>query len=166
MAPDLFRKKSRSTVNSPILAYSNASRASSAADATEGSAALRANSDGTPSSAVFFQAWIWLAWTPYRLDKLRHRAILAERRQCHLGLEVNTVFLSYIRHRLPFANHANLGARGSLSYLSSFRGPPQSGVRSRIRFAVPRRVRAQELIVKKLLASIRADIGMRQWLVQ
>src|SRR5476649_2184301 len=29
---------------------------------------LRANSDGTPSRAVFFQAWIWLAWTPYRLD--------------------------------------------------------------------------------------------------
>jgi len=39
-----------------------------AAEAPKGSAALRANSDGTPSSAVFFQAWIWLAWTPYRLE--------------------------------------------------------------------------------------------------
>ena len=35
--------------------------------------------------------------------QLRHGAILAERRQGYLGLEVNTVFLSYIRHRLPFA---------------------------------------------------------------
>jgi hypothetical protein len=35
--------------------------------------------------------------------QLRHRAILAKRGQRYLGLEVNTVFLSYIRHRLPFA---------------------------------------------------------------
>jgi hypothetical protein len=35
--------------------------------------------------------------------QLRHGAILAKRGQCHLGLEVNTVFLSYIRYRLPFA---------------------------------------------------------------
>jgi hypothetical protein len=35
--------------------------------------------------------------------QLGHGAILAKRRQRHLGLEVNTVFLSYIRHHLPFA---------------------------------------------------------------
>jgi hypothetical protein len=54
--PDRLRKKSRSTVNSPILAYSVASIAWSEADGPTGPAEPRANSEGTPSCAVFFQA--------------------------------------------------------------------------------------------------------------
>src|SRR5271166_5562745 len=66
--PDLLRKKSRSTVSSPIFSYSLASRASSAAAPSDAPVLPRANSKPTPSRTVFFQAWIWLGWTPYRLD--------------------------------------------------------------------------------------------------
>ena len=61
-------KKSRSTVHSPIFSYSLANRASSAAAASEAPPVPLANSEPTPSITVFFQAGIWLAWTPYRLD--------------------------------------------------------------------------------------------------
>ena len=35
------------------------------------------------------------------------------------------MLLAYIRHQLPLANTAGLGAEVSLSYLYSFPGPPQ-----------------------------------------
>jgi hypothetical protein len=44
------------------------SRASSAEAAPDGPALPLVNSEPTPSITVFFQAWIWLACTPYRLD--------------------------------------------------------------------------------------------------
>src|SRR5271166_5036009 len=66
--PDLLRKKSRSTVSSPIFSYSLASRASSTAALSDAPLLPRVNSEPTPSRMVFFQAWIWLGWTPYRLD--------------------------------------------------------------------------------------------------
>src|SRR5258708_18932431 len=66
--PDLLRKKSRSTVNWPIFSYKGASNASSAVTPFAAPALLRANNEAVPSSKVFFQAWIWLACTPNRLD--------------------------------------------------------------------------------------------------
>ena len=92
--------RSPDQVRGQALAYSVASSASSVAD---GPGEPRANSDGTPSSAVFFQAWIWLAWTPNRLDSSATSAVLAKRSQSHLRLEVSAVFLSYVRHRSPLA---------------------------------------------------------------
>src|ERR1700686_791700 len=59
--------------------------------------------------------------------QLRPRAILAKRRQCHLGLEVNTVFLPYIRHRLPFATMPVYGRESLLATC------PISGVHLTIR---------------------------------
>ena len=82
-------------------------------------------SDAVPSSRVFFQAWIWLACTPNRLDKFGDRAFLPDRRQRDLRLELRTVLLPSIGHVSPLGRPAAPKGRLSLSYLSSFRGPPQ-----------------------------------------
>src|SRR6202042_2030987 len=66
--PDFLRKKSRSTVSSPIFSYSLANRASSARALSGAPLLPLTNSEPTPSMTVFFQACIWLAWTPNRLD--------------------------------------------------------------------------------------------------
>src|SRR5580698_4579765 len=58
--------------------------------------------------------------------EFRHRAVLANRRQCHLRLEVNAVF--FCEHS-PFVTpgpQAISGAGVSLSYLSKIWGPPHT----------------------------------------
>src|SRR5437773_8538141 len=63
-APDLSRKKSRSIVSCPILACSSVSLVLSSASCRAPTLSP-ANKAATPSCTTFFQAWTWLACTPY-----------------------------------------------------------------------------------------------------
>src|SRR5271165_5579407 len=123
--PDLLRKKSRSTVNWPIFSYSGASRASSVAAPSFPLALLRANRDAVPSNSVFFHAWIWLACTPKRLDS--SATVPSSRTAASATFALNSALCFF---RVLVMSHLRPTGRSkgrlSLSYLSSFRGPPQS----------------------------------------
>src|SRR5580698_3114785 len=127
--PDLLRKKSRSTVSWPIFSYSGASRASSAAAPLTTPALLRANNEAVPSSKVFFQAWIWLAWTPNRLDN--SATVPSSRTAASATFALNSCPCFF---RVLVMSHLRPNGRSkgrlSLSYLSSFRGPPQNDGRN------------------------------------
>src|SRR5665213_2376577 len=123
--PDLLRKKSRSTVSWPIFSYSGANRVSSAVAPLTAPALPRANNEAVPSSKVFFQAWIWLACTPNRLDS--SATVPSSRTAANATFALNSgpcffrvLVMSHLR---PVGRSQE---RLSLSYLSSFRGPPQS----------------------------------------
>src|SRR3984957_2267863 len=121
--PDLFRKKSRSTVNWPIFSYKGASCVS-AASPLFADALSRANSVAVPSSSVFFQAWIWLAWTPNLLDS--SATVPYSRIAARATFALNSglcFFRVFDKSHLRPTGRSQAGL--SLSYLSSFRGPPQ-----------------------------------------
>src|SRR5580658_6756261 len=124
--PDLLRKKSRSTVSWPIFSYNGASWASSAAAPLAAPAWPRANNEAVPSGSVFFQAWIWLACTPNRLDS--SATVPSSRTAANATFALNSgpcffrvLVMSHLR---PVGRSQE---RLSLSCLSSFRGPPHSG---------------------------------------
>src|SRR5580658_105279 len=123
--PDLLRKKSRSTVSWPIFSYNGASWASSAAAPLAAPAWPRANNEAVPSGSVFFQAWIWLACTPNRLDS--SATVPSSRTAANATFALNSgpcffrvLVMSHLR---PVGRSQE---RLSLSCLSSFRGPPQT----------------------------------------
>src|SRR5208282_3696957 len=121
--PDLLRKKSRSTVSCPIFSYNRASRASSAAALSFPLAWLRVNREAVPSSSVFFHAWIWLECTPNRLDS--SATVPSSRTAASATFALNS---APCRFRVLVMSHLRPIGRSkgrlSLSYLSSFRGPP------------------------------------------
>src|ERR1017187_3969591 len=122
--PDLLRKKSRSTVSCPIFSYSGASCASSAAAPSFPLAWLRVNREAVPSSRVFFHAWIWLACTLNRLDS--SATVPSSRTAASATFALNSAvcfFRVLVMSHLRPIGHSK--GRRSLSYLSSFRGPPQ-----------------------------------------
>src|ERR1700722_10062951 len=123
--PDLLRKKSRSTVSWPIFSYSGASKASSAAAPLTAPTLLRANNEAVPSSNVFFQAWIWLACTPNRLDS--SATVPSSRTAANATFALNSALCFF---RVLVMSHLRPDGRSqerlSLSYLSSFRGPAQN----------------------------------------
>src|SRR5450631_1376175 len=120
--PDLLRKKSRSTVSWPIFSYSGASRASSPAAPLAAPALLRANNEAVPSSNVFFQAWIWLACTPNRLDSSATVPSSRTAASATFALNSGPCFFRVLvmSHLRPDGRSKG---RPSLRYLSSFRGP-------------------------------------------
>src|SRR5271165_4677535 len=123
--PDLLRKKSRSTVNWPIFSYNGASCASSAAAPSFPLALLRANSVAVPSSSVFFQAWIWLACTPNRLES--SATVPSSRTAASATFALKSALCCF---RVVVMSHLRPTGRSkgrlSLSTLSSFRRPPQT----------------------------------------
>src|SRR5665213_3933910 len=122
--PDLLRKKSRSTVSWPIFSYSGANRVSSAVAPLTAPALPRANNEAVPSSKVFFQTWIWLACTPNRLDS--SATVPSSRTAANATFALNSGPCFF---RVLAMSHLRPAGRSkgrlSLSYLSSFRGPPQ-----------------------------------------
>ena len=84
----------------------------------------RANSVAVPSSSVFFQAWIWLAWTPNLLDS--SATVPYSRIAARATFALNSglcFFRVFDKSHLRPTGRSQAGL--SLSYLSSFRGPPQ-----------------------------------------
>src|ERR1039458_5432042 len=126
-----FCEKSRSTVSWPIFSYSGAITASSAAAPSFPLAWLRTNSEAVPSSSVFFHAWIWLACTPNRLDS--SATVPSSRTAASATFALKS---APCRFRVLVMSHLRPDGRSkgrlSLSYLSSFRGPPQSRPQTRL----------------------------------
>src|SRR6202035_4917303 len=93
-------------------------------------ALLRANNDAVPSSKVFFQAWIWLACTPNRLDS--SATVPSSRTAANATFALNSALCFF---RVLVMSHlrpsGGFKGRPSLSYLSSFRGPAQKTIRGR-----------------------------------
>src|SRR5689334_8831681 len=119
--PDLLRKKSRSTVSWPIFSYSGASCASLASPWPT-VAFSRANSDAVPSSSVFFQAWIWLACTPNRLDS--SATVPSSRIAASATFALNSALCFFrVFDKSHLRPNRRPKGRLSLSNLSSFRGP-------------------------------------------
>src|SRR6202035_1321003 len=121
--PDLFRKKSRSTVSWPIFSYKGAGCASTASPLLADGLS-RPNSAAVPSSSVFFQAWIWLACTPNLLDS--SATVPSSRIAASATFALNSglcFFRVFDKSHLRPVGRAQAGL--SLSCLSSFRGPPQ-----------------------------------------
>src|ERR1019366_3547885 len=85
----------------------------------------RANNDAVPSSKVFFQPWIWLAWTPNRLDS--SATVPSSRTAASATFALNSALCFFrvlvISHLRPTGRSKG---RLSLSNLSSFRRPPHS----------------------------------------
>src|SRR5271163_1224159 len=121
--PDLTRKKSRSIMSCPTFSCS----AETCALSTVSAAAAffsPPNSPFTPSCTVFFQAFTWLACTPYLLEI---SAIVPSSRIAAIATFALNSALCFLRMFVtvtPWLN-ASLGAELYLSHQPSFRGPPQ-----------------------------------------
>ena len=104
--------------------YAPECRGTSAAAPMAAPPEVRVNSDPIPSSKVFFQAWIWLAWTPNRLDS--SAIVPSSRIAASATFDLNSGPCFF---RVLVMSHLRPSGRSkgrlSLSYLSSFRGPPQ-----------------------------------------
>jgi len=91
-----------------------------------------------PPSKAFFQAWIWLGWTSYRAANLAIVSSPFTASNATLALNAAPCFLRPCdTSRSSFTTDLILGAGLSLSYLSSFPGPPHfsvAGVGIAIRF--------------------------------
>src|SRR6201747_438535 len=88
-------------------------------------ALLCANSDAVPSSRVFFHAWIWLECTPNRIDS--SATVPSSRTAARATFALNSGLCFFrvfaMSHLWP---NGRPKLRLSLSYLSSFRGPPHT----------------------------------------
>jgi hypothetical protein len=80
---------------------------------SDGPALPLENSEPTPSITVFFQAWIWLACTPYRLDS--SATVLSSRTAANatFALKSTPCFLRTFAIRNPWPSGRFRG--GSLS---------------------------------------------------
>jgi hypothetical protein len=93
-----LRKKSRSTVSSPIFSYSLASRASSATPVSEAPTLAFGKQRPNPVNDRFLPGMDLAGMDAVAARQLRHRAVLANRRQRYLRLEINPVLFANIRH--------------------------------------------------------------------
>jgi hypothetical protein len=109
--------------NKSLFSYSGANCASLASPCPT-AALSRANSDAVPSSSVFFQAWIWLACTPNRLDSSATVPSSRTAASATFALNSGLCFFRVFDKSHLRPNRRSKG-RLSLTNLSSFRGPPQ-----------------------------------------